>query len=102
MSNIAILEASREAACQRCLAASKEFYEAHIDLVALDAATATLAGELPAFRIEGTPPDTLFWWVRQEEASARYGPYVSAYCPENWHTDIQARRDAYIAAASQA
>lgn len=97
MSNIADLRASREAAGQRHLAASKEVYEAFIDLVALDAAMATLAGEPEAFRIEGTPggaaQPSMFSWVDPVEASSRY---ADPYRPTNWHADIQARRDAYI------
>jgi hypothetical protein len=88
---ISDLRDAREAACQRCLAASREHYEAHIDLIALDAAIATLAGEPEAFRI--TPSG--FSWVDPAEASSRY---AWGYQPTttNWHTDIQARRNAYI------
>jgi hypothetical protein len=95
MSNIADLRDAREAAGRRYLAASQEFCEANLDLVALDAAIATLAGEPEAFRIEGTPPSTLFSWVDPAEASARY---AWGYQPTttNWHADIQTRRDAYI------
>jgi hypothetical protein len=90
MRNIADLRASREAASQRYLAAAREFCEANIDLVALDAAIATLAGEPEAFRIEGTPSG--FSWVDPVEASSRYAWHY----PTNWHADIQARRDAYL------
>ena len=87
MSKIADLrDDAREAAGQRYLAASKEFYEAHIDLVALDAAMATLAGEPEAFRIEATPCNPV-------EASSRY---ANPYWPTNWHADIEARRNALV------
>jgi hypothetical protein len=91
MSNISDLREAREAACRRYAAATKEFYAAHINLVALDAATATLAGEPELFRIEGEPSG--FSWVDPDEAAMRYAPHYPA---ANWHTDIQARRDAYI------
>jgi hypothetical protein len=95
MSKIADLrDDAREAAGQRYLAASKEFYEAHIDLVALDAAMATLAGEPEAFRIEATPcGSTGFSWVDPVEASSRY---ANPYWPTNWHADIEARRNALV------
>jgi hypothetical protein len=95
MSNIADLRATRETANQRHLAAWNELYAAHIDLVALDAAIASLAGEPEAFRIEGTPGGPSgFSWVDPVAASARYAPH---HPPDwDWHADIQARRNAYI------
>jgi hypothetical protein len=97
--NISDLRDAREAAGQRYLAASKEFYEAHIDLVALDAAMATLVGEPELFRIEATPcGSTGFSWVDPVEASSRY---ADPYRPTNWHADIQARRNAYLKGQSQ-
>jgi hypothetical protein len=93
MSNISDLRASRETASQRRLAASKESYEALIDLMALDAATATLGGEPAPFRIEQEGLRV----TDMDEASSRYHvPYQYYPANSNWIADIEARRDAYI------
>jgi hypothetical protein len=93
MSNISDLRASREAAGQRYKAASRENYEALIDLMAHDAALATLAGEPEVFRIEQGASSSMLRVTNMDEASSRY---ANPYQPTNWHADIQARRDAYI------
>ena len=92
MSNISDLRAAREAAGQRYLAASKEKYEALIDLMSHDAALATLAGDPAPFRIE-QGASSMLRVTNMGEASSRY---ANPYRPTNWIADIQARRDAFI------
>jgi hypothetical protein len=91
MSSISDLRASREAAGQRFAAAVEELHQAFVDLAALDQALANghVAGE--TLQTLGEPPDP--WSL----AHPRFAPHQPRW---NWNTEVQAKRDEIIAAAT--
>jgi hypothetical protein len=87
---IADLQAAREAAGARFKAAAEELHWAFIDLAALDRALANANVANEELQTLGHPPD--LWSL----AHPKYAPYK----PANWHDEIHAMRDRYVAAAT--
>jgi hypothetical protein len=91
---ISDLRTSRDAAGQRYKAAAEEFREAFVELGALDAALANAAGE-PHFKTFGEAPNP---WSLAHPIFLNYDTYGKHLT--NWHDEIAARRDHYLAAAT--
>jgi hypothetical protein len=85
------LQAAREAAGARFRAAVDELHLAFVDLAALDQTLAN--GNVGAEQLQtlGHPPD--LWSL----AYPKFAPYQ----PANWHDEIFAIRDRYLAAATK-
>ena len=97
MSKISDLRATRDAAGARFRAAVDELHQAFVDLAALDQAWTN--GNVQALANSNVAGEDLATLGHPPDAWSLSHPRFAPYQPTNWNDEIQAKRDAYIAAA---